>query len=231
VQQARVDFFADGITRQDTVGLMAYLVDRVEPNPGSVGVADSWGFDEQLAVATALVARVDAGLGLTLADVNTILQVTFPGTDLTGVSSTSTGVLSELLSIMAGKGYHLGAGWVKGPGGVWSATIRGSFSYDKIVNGTTVIDGEVKPFNEGGDVVQWPVRPIRDMVYSDYFFISLNQGQMGVFSMKSGLPHPTLWPSSQIPPFFPWSMQPGPAYEAVSNARVVTVYGDDGAVI
>ena len=226
----QVNFLPSGVTRENTIGLKAYLVDRVEPITASIG-DDSWSVDKQATVANALIKRVDDGLALTLADVNTILQATFPGTDLTGAGSQSTGVLTEFLSIMSGRGYHLGAGFVKGPGGVWSPVINGSFTNPVTVWGTTMRDGEIGPVNIGGDIQQREVKPVRATVDSDYFLLSLNQGQMGVLSMKPGLPHPTLWPDSSLTPFYPWTYQPGPQIQSVVNARVITVYADDGSVL
>jgi hypothetical protein len=230
LQVNQVNYLSNGVTREDTIGLKAYLVDRVEPLIPSIG-GGSWGFAEQEAVASALVARLDAGLSMTLAAVNTVIQATFPGSDLTGVACASTGVLTDVLSILSGRGYHLGAGWVKGPGGVWDEVPRGSFTHPVVVWGTTMIDGEIRPFNVNGDIQQREVRPVRATVLSDYFYLSLNQGAMGVLSLKPGLPHPTLWPDSSQTPFYPWTYQPGPQIQAVPNARVITVYADDGSVM
>lgn len=228
VQNTEVPFqdAAAGNTSGNTEGLKAYLVDRVEPAPGSVGASTEWGSAEQTAVADGIIARVDAGQALTLADVNTVIQTTFGSSDLTGAASNSTGVLTELLSILAGRGYRLGAGFTKGPGGIWDATQRGAFTENFTRYDTRMLSGELAPLTIGGDTDTREVRGIRHTIQTGSFTISLATGDLASFNAAVN----TLWPDSDQVPRFPWTYQKGTYLAPVANARLVTVYNNDGSL-
>lgn len=225
VQDVIVPFNASGVTIRTIQGLKAYLVDRVEPLPASVG-ATEWTDANQTAVAAAIVARLDAGQSMTLANVNAAIQATFPTSDFDGAATNSTGVLTELLSVLAGRGYGLPAGATKGPLGAWDATQRGSFTFNVLVNDTEMISGELRPVNVGGDNQAREYKGIRQTVTSGSFLISISQGEIQDFA--SGV---TLWPDSDRIPHFPWAYQGSLTYPTVTGARVVTVYDDDGSIL
>lgn len=226
VQSVEVPFTAAGVTVRNVDGLKAYLVDRVEPAPGSVGASTEWGTTEQETVAAAIIARVDAGQALTLADVNTVIQATFGSSDLDGTISNSTGVLTELLSVLAGRGYRLGAGFTKGPGGVWDNTQRGAFTRNVTVHDTIMSYGEWAPVNIGGDTETVEVKGIRHTIETGSYLISLATGDLSKFNATVN----TLFPDSDQVPRFPWTYQKGTYYAQVTGARLVTVYSDDGSL-
>jgi len=108
-------------------GLAAYLVDRVE-NTGGGAIALTAA--EANAIAVALIARLDAGATLTLADINTEINVPagVSGSDLDGTLGNSTGTVAEVLQIMAGEVYTVPAGTeVETAGNAFVATIGGAF--------------------------------------------------------------------------------------------------------
>lgn len=115
---------ADGDARTTTreySGIQAYLIDRVEAADGAALTAA-----QAAAVATALIARMRAGSTLTLTAVNAALNAQDAGTTLTG--GDSTGVLTELLSVMAGAKYTVPAGSsIQDGSGDFVATQSGSF--------------------------------------------------------------------------------------------------------
>jgi hypothetical protein len=163
---------------------------------------------------------------MTLAAVNAVIQVTFGGSDLDGAGSNSTGVLTELLSILAGRGYRLGAGFVKGPGGVWDVVQRGAFTETVLVFDSVMNAGEWRPVNIGGDPQQREVKGIRHTIETGDYLISLATGDLASFNA----PVNTLFPDSDQVPRFPWTYQKGAFFAQVVNARLVTVYNDDGSL-
>jgi len=221
-----VMFTAAGLVVTAVDGLRAYLVDHVEPAGGS------WTHAAQIAVANAIIARLDAGQSLLVADINTIIQVTFAASDFDGTGSNSTGILTDLLSILAGRGYRLPAGAIKGPGGVWSAVAAGAFTRNVTVFGTGMHDGEIKPAIIGGDTQAVEIRGIRET----YILMghSTSVGATDLVCFSGGSPEisaPTLWPDSDRVPHYPWSMQGALSYPQVANARVITIYDTDGSVL
>lgn len=210
----------------DVDGLKAYLVDRVEP------VGGSWTAANQTAVANRLLWRLDTGRSMIMAEVNAVIQTVFAASDFDGSASNSTGVLIELLDILAGRGYRLPAGFIKGPGGVWSAVQRGSFTYAATVYGTTLIHGEIRPATVGGDTVQLEVRGITETYILMGHTKSIGATDLVCFSGGSPqISAPTLWPDSDRVPHYPWQMQGDLAYSTVTNARVITIYDADGSVL
>lgn len=112
---------------RDACGLAAYLIDNVEDSSGTALTA---------AVANAsaadMIAKAQSGTALTLAEVNLSLTANgvadaTAGTGLT--AGTSTGVLTELLSIMSGAKYQLPAGSeVEDAGNLFNPTRLGFFA-------------------------------------------------------------------------------------------------------
>jgi len=95
-------------------GLQAYLRDRVNVNPG--GTNTSVSVAEAKTIADAIIDRMDAGLSLTLANINTLLNATLAGadTDLDGAggASDSFGTVADVLAILAGQVYEVKANTV-----------------------------------------------------------------------------------------------------------------------
>jgi hypothetical protein len=102
-----------------------------------------------------------------------------------------------------------------------------------LVNGTVMNRGEIRPVTIGGDTIQREYRPIRSISDTDAFKISLAGGTLAVFARVAGMPPVTLWPDSDRTPYFPWSMQGAlnGHWAAVANARLLTVYDDNGNVL
>lgn len=192
--------------------------------------------------AAALLAKVDAGEALTLTAINTLLN-TEMGADISGTNtgSRSTGSVANLLSILAGRGYQIGRANASGtvqqfmnvtnPTFQWDVGPRGSFTRAVLVNGTVMMNGEIRPSTVGGDTVQVEHRPIRTIVQSDSFLLSLAAGTLAAFSKVAGAPPVTLWPDSDRVPHFPWVMQSGTHYAQAENARVLTVFDDEGNIL
>ena len=168
-----------GVTMGSVAGLSAYLVDRVAP----VGGSGSWTALDQLTVSQTLINAVDAGNPLTAAAVDVIIQGQFPGTSLAGAPS--TGVLTELLSILAGREYVLGPGFTKGTGGVWDAVQRGSFTEPVVV-----ADPDLNP-PIGGLTVQYENKPIIHTVHSSAFAISLAVGDLAALVLLVFFTYPS----------------------------------------
>jgi hypothetical protein len=189
----------------------------------------SWSVPSQEAAANAILARVDAGLPLTAAALNTLLDTAI-GADfdgLAGVPSLSNGVVSELLDVLSGRGYQVATServmwsvWQKNP------TQVGSFTTPVTVFGNSWIDGEIKPSVIGGDTVQRENKGVRHTVDSTAFQVSLLNGMLNRLTGPM-----VLWPSSDQNPQFDWIMQHGDRYTQTQVQRLVTVYDDDGTVL
>lgn len=217
----------------DAVAIITAMLNRVHQFPTTIFCT---------AAAAGLLARVDAGSALALTNINAVLQTNF-GAELTGVTSNSTGTVADVLSILAGREYRVNQYTTAGvlnqymnavtPGYLWAPTARGSFTEAVLVNGTTMNRGEIRPATIGGDTIQREYRPIRNISDTDSFQISLAGGTLAVFADVTGMAPVTLWPDSDRLPYFPWSMQ-GPLnthWAPVTNARVLTVYDDNGNVL
>jgi len=189
----------------------------------------AWTAANLASTSASLLARVDAGQALTLADVNTVLAAV--DSELTNAGgSQSSGVLTELLSVMAGRGYVLPAGSQKLTGGAWAAPQAGNFTETRREWGTTWVDGEYVPSSlanalAGGDPVQVETKPVRHTYDGTHFQISLGSGHLASF--QAGV---TLFPDSDLVGHYPWLMQGTNQFPQVDNARVVTVYNDDGSL-
>lgn len=115
-------------TRADYRGLAAYLIDHIEAGGLAAGTAAFTAAQANTAAA-AIIAEVDAGNALTLADINTVLAGVVADTELTsGGGSASTGSVEEVLRILAGGEYLLPAGSsVDSDGSTFVAAVAGSF--------------------------------------------------------------------------------------------------------
>lgn len=89
-------------------GVAAYLIDHVINDVGGRTITVA----QANTAALAIVAAVNAGTDLTLEAVNVILDVAGAGTVLTG--NGSSGVLADLLKIIAGASYTLPSGSLVG---------------------------------------------------------------------------------------------------------------------
>jgi len=220
VQNNRVFFTAAGVTTGNTDGLSALLVDLVDP-----GVND-WTPAVQAAVSAGLIARVDAGVALAIADVNTVIQVSLAGATL------PAGNLVDLLACLSGRTYRLPAAVIKGPGGVWAAAQAGAFTANFLNPSTRMSHGEWTSTAIGGDVTAREIGGIRHSYSLMSFTRSIGDSNLVCFSGGSGeIASPTLWPDSDRSVHYPWSMQGALAHAQTHVERVVTVYDDDGTLL
>lgn len=105
-------------------GVAAYLVDHVEGAAGAALTAGAAG--EAAQIATALIAAMRAGAVLNLAAVDAIIAGVVGGAGLT--AGNSTGVLTDLLKVLAGALYRVPAGSsIQDAGGLFVTAQAGSF--------------------------------------------------------------------------------------------------------
>jgi hypothetical protein len=111
------------VATADLTGVAAYLIGHID----TTGVGSSAVFSgaEADTAAAALVAIAQAGTVLDTAAVNGVLGAVVGGTTISGGGS--TGVLSELLSVIAGNVYRITAGAVLSDGGGDFAGTVGAF--------------------------------------------------------------------------------------------------------
>lgn len=212
----------NGEAQADVNGLRAYIADRFDP-ANLVGAV--WSASDLALAANALLAEVDAGHALTTSDVNTALKSALGGADIGFAVGGSTAVLTELLSVLGGRGYNLPAGSVKLEGAAWDAVQRGSFTTNALHFGTTWDSGEIVPSTLGGDSVAVETKPTRHTYDGTHFQVSLGQGHLAQF--QAGV---TLFPDSDLASHYPWMAQGSNQFPQADNARVVTVYNDDGTL-
>jgi hypothetical protein len=204
------------------------------------------------AAIDAIQNRVDGGLSLTLAAIDTALG-TAVGSDLSGATvtgSNSNGTLTELLQILAGRTYRIPAGAAKFTAAtapdkvsVWSATQRGSFTVASTVFGGQMSDGVWapsapwvkngglpggnRPTFTGGDVINNDVGPARRTDDSSALQASIQNGQLAHYS--SGV---TLFPSAAVQAHVaPTLASKQIRQAALLNQRLVAVYDDDGSLL
>jgi len=222
VQNNPVYFTAAGATTKLVEGLSALLADLVDPGVGA------WTQANQATVSAAIIARLDAGLSLEIADVNTIIQVSLAAATLPAAN------LPDLLAILAGRTYAIAAGAIKGTGGVWSATQAGSFFESYRNPATEMVAGEITSGSIGGDLRYRERGGIRHTYALGSFTASIGDSTLVCFtggsSLPGGIASPTLWPDSDRSPHYPWSMQGALAHAQTQVERVVTVYEDDGSL-
>lgn len=219
-----------GVTTRDANGLRAYLADRMDPT--NLG-GNVWTPAQLTTAADALLAEVDAGNALTAADVNAALLAALGAAVGFGIGGSVTALVGvpELLSVLAGRGYFLLAGFVKLIGAGWDATQRGDFTTDRLIFGTTWQDGEIVPSDlaarqAGGDLVPYETKPIRHTYDGTHFQVSLATGHLATFA--AGV---TLFPDSDLLHHIETTYKGPQTHPQVDNARVVTVYDDDGTLL
>lgn len=205
--------------------------------------------------ANAIQAAVDAGTALTLAIVNGGGQLGAVGADLNGAAATSasTGALLDLLSILSGREYRVAPGAVKFTAAVapdlvhlWDATQRGAFTQTVSVFDSQMLSGEIRPntpfvkrpnisarstFNNvtGGDNQNRELGNVRYNVAGESLDASLDSGSLSQMTAAMNV----LFPDNPFSAFKNGAhpSQPGPQTAQVNNARLVTVYADDGSVL
>lgn len=130
----------------DLTGLAAYLIGNVDPT-GTPGSTLFTGAEADTAAA-GLVAIAQAGTVLDTAAVDAVLAGVVAGSTLSGGGS--TGVLSELLAVLAGRGYQIDAGSDMSDGSGDFAGRVGDFLAGTY---TALYDiGRFKVSNQGGNV-------------------------------------------------------------------------------
>jgi len=225
VNETPVAIPATGAVYADVNGLRAYIADRFDPL-NLVGA--EWSHADLVLAANALLGEVDAGNELTdpatTDTVTTVLTLALGAPVGFGIGAT-TAILTELLSVLAGRGYVLPATWIKLAGGAWDPLQRGNFTENVLHFGDTWQDGEIRPAAIGGDPVAVETKPIRHTYDSTHFQVSLGSGHLATF--QAGV---TLFPDSDLVGHYPWLMQGANQFPQADNARVVTVYNDDGTL-
>lgn len=138
------------LTVRDACGLAAYLIDNVEDSSGTALTAAVAN-----AAAATIIARAVGGFPLTLADVDAAL-VAAGATAGTGLEAgASTGMLSELLSILSGAVYDLPAGSeVEDGGNAFNTTRNGFFQTTPGVK-TILATGAFNVSNGAGDLFNY----------------------------------------------------------------------------
>lgn len=180
--------------------------------------------------AADIIARVDAGSTMTLTAVNAVLTASFGGisTELTNAGgSQSAGVLTELLDILAGRGFYVEKGetiYSDLNAYVWAGgSAVGSFTSDSTVYDSRMVMGELAPNAIGGDTESRERKPVRSTHDSTYFQASLQAGHL--YQLQNGV---TLFPDSDVVPFHRSLFQK--ENQAEVTGRIVTVYNDDGTL-
>jgi hypothetical protein len=209
---------------------------------------ETWTSAVQIATAAALVARLDAGLALALADINTVLLAQ-AGADLTGVTSDSrsNGTVVDILACLAGRTFRAPRMDTTGraaaadvdanssyrymdatyPTFKWHDTVgRGGFTQFVLNNGDVMQNGEIKPLVIGGDTENREVAGIRHTYNVDALTASLVVGQLSRM-VDSTL----LWPTTNIFPHFPFGQAGFTEFDPITAPRLVVVYDDTGAVM
>lgn len=208
---------------------------------------ETWTTAVQDATADALVARLDAGQTLALANINTVLLAQ-AGAELTNAGgSQSTGSVFDILACLAGRTYRAPVKDTTGraatadvdangyyrymdstyPTFKWRATSgRGGFTQMVLTNGNGMTDGEIKPTTIGGDTTDREVGGIRHTYNVDALTASLVVGQLSKMTAST-----LLWPTTNIFPHFPFGQAGFTEYDPTTAPRLVVVYDDAGAVL
>ena len=195
---------------------------------------ETWTATKLNALAAPIIARMDAGLTLTVTAINALINAV-AGVSNTSIASTaSTTTLADILSIMAGRGYYVPAGAAKLTNAyIWNTTAAGGFGKPYLAQDARMLGGEIRPVAIGGDAATHEIKPIRHTYASDELIQSLDDGEIAVFSAKAGMPIVVLWPRSGIIPQYPWTYQKAllnPKAE-VDGAQLIVVYDDDGTIL
>jgi hypothetical protein len=208
---------------------------------------ETWTPATQSATADAIVARLDAGLPLALANINTVLLAN-AGAELTNAGgSQSIGTVIDILACLAGRTFRAPVKDTTGraasanvdanryyrymnstyPTFRWHATNgRGGFTQFVLNNGSGMSDGEIKPTTIGGDTENREVGGIRHTYNVDALTASLVVGQLSKMTAST-----LLWPSTNIFPHFPFGQAGFTEYDPTTAPRLVVVYDDAGAVL
>lgn len=138
----------------DLTGIGAYLIDHVEAGGLAAGTAALTAAQAN-ACAVGLLARLDANLSMTLAAVNAVLSAVVAATELTnGGGSASTGVLEELLTVLAGGYYEVPSGSILDTNGTtFNPIVSGSFDTTKFK--PTVQGAAFEISNRWGYLSKW----------------------------------------------------------------------------
>lgn len=138
------------VTVRDYCGLAAYLIDNVEDSGGAAITAA-----EANTASAAIIARVQAGLAVTLADVDAAL-VAAGATAGTGLEAgASTGSLAELLGLLMGAKYDLpGGSVVDTTGAAFNPVRQGAFASAPTVK-TILATGAFNISNGAGDLFNY----------------------------------------------------------------------------
>lgn len=207
---------------------------------------ETWTPAVQDATADALIARLDAGLPLTLSDINTVLLAQ-AGAELTVAGgSQSIGTVAGILDVLSGRTFRAPVKDTTGraaaadvnsgvyrymdatyPTFKWHSTAgRGGFTQLVLSNGGGMSDGEIKPSTIGGDTENREVGGVRHTYNVDALTASLVVGQLSKMTAST-----LLWPSTNIFPHFPFGQAGFTEYDPATAPRLVTVYDDDGTVL
>lgn len=201
----------------------------------------------QAATAAALIARLDAGQALALADINTVLLAQAGAELTTAGGSYSIGTVAGVLDVLSGRTFRAPVKDTTGraatadvdanryyrymdstyPTYKWHSTVgRGGFTQLVLNNGAGMSDGEIKPSTIGGDTENREVGGVRHTYNVDALTASLVVGQLSKMTAST-----LLWPSSNIFPHFPFGQAGFTEYDPTTAPRLVTVYDDDGTVL
>jgi hypothetical protein len=217
---------------------------------------EEWTSAQVLAAAAGIIARVDSGAALAEANINTVINgvAGVSGVDIVHASSSST--VREFLSILAGRGYRVEAGaQFASAEGRWESALApvGSFTDAVSVFDTQMLSGELRPFNpfkklpnnesttsqnnrvqgSPGSTLNVEYKGIRHTVDGDAMQVSLQSGALA--RMQDGTV--SLFLDNIYSAFkgdangYANFSQPGPQTAQVNNARLVTVYDDDGSLL
>ncbi len=209
---------------------------------------ETWTQTVQDATADAIVARLDSGQPMALANINTVLLAQ-AGAELTNAGgSQSTGSVIDILACLAGRIYRAPVKDTTGRANVNDVTSdryyrymdstyptfkwrpatasRGGFTQLVLTNGNGMTDGEIKPSTIGGDTTNREVGGIRHTYNVDALTASLVVGQLSKMTAST-----LLWPTTNIFPHFPFGQAGFTEYGPTTAPRLVVVYDDAGAVL
>lgn len=113
---------ASNVTTSERKGLAAYIIDNVAHG----GTGNALTAAQANSMATAVIARLDAGSVLTAAGINTALQTVVAATEIN--ANSSIGSVAGVLKICAGGEYVLPRGTAAASGGAFKGTAAGAFT-------------------------------------------------------------------------------------------------------
>jgi hypothetical protein len=215
-----------------------------------------WTSAHMAAAATAIIAILDAGTAMNEAAINGAINgvAGVSGADVVSVSGSST--VLDILSILAGRGYRVPASsQFASAGGRWESALApvGSFTDTVSIFDTQMLGGELRPalpFTKlpnnharsqvnnvqgaaGNSTQAVNFKGVRYNVDGDAIQASLQSGQLSRMQDSSV----SMFTDNTYSAFkgdatgFANFSQPGPQTAQVNNARLVTVYDDDGTLL